>query len=277
MATKAQIKRKLERLDKSGRGTGWGPDYRALICVHEMVSVGLAHRLVVWRYGRREFNLFSDAEKAAFLWHWFRPDTVEIYDQVKCDRAGTLAIARQLGVQHPQAIRGEPTILSTDLLVVRRTPRGFRERAISVKHEGYRLKDDDRKSLHIQQLYHLQRGREWRFCSSAGLNSAWARNLQWLFPAAEHVDRGKLTIGEIAAEEALLTEMRRPHFSAAEAQRAATARFDLAPTAAAGAFRRLIATHVLAVDINAPAFERLPPSAFRITRPAGNMAGISDV
>jgi hypothetical protein len=267
MKSHLQLTTRLERLEKSGRGTGWGRDYRSLLEVHEISSYGLIHRLACWRFGNRQFNLFANAEKAVFLHYWFDQSTVQIYDGVRCSRDATLDIARRLGVRHPEASRGVPAIVSTDLLIVRETADGLVERAVSIKYAGRKLKDKDHRNLLIQKIYHEERGREWRFSSNFGLNSNRARNLNWLFFAAERSDRGEITVGELHAQDAVLSELRsQPHRTAEEACRAATARFRLPAHAAAGAFRMLLATQALIADMDAPALLDLPPAAFSIRR-----------
>jgi len=251
-------------------------EFEPLIRVHEISSLGRVHRFVCTKFDGRQFNLFSDAELAAFLYYWWQPDTVEIYDQVKCKRDATIDIAKRLGIRHPEVTRGCPSILSTDLLAVSDVGGRYTERAVSVKRYGSPLRDMDRINLLLQKTYHEECGREWRFSENIGLNSNWASNLRWLFPYADRADRDEFTVGEIAAEDAVLTELLGGgHRTAFEACHQASRRFNLRPGAAAGAFRMLLASRVIVTDINAPSLLRLPPLAFHCCRRADTLNFVS--
>ena len=117
---KVWTEERIERLYKEGRGRGTSAEYRPLLEVHDVPSLGLARRAPGVTTGRVH-HLLSNVEYQFFLMLDWATDVDDIREQYPVDRELTQDMALTLRIKHP-CYPGTKvaTLMSTDFLVNRR-------------------------------------------------------------------------------------------------------------------------------------------------------------
>lgn len=172
----------LERFQREGRGTGTYADYTPWHRVSrgDPSSKGRSH-LIVWRNRQRE--LLSDQEWGGLNFAGMVPGLVDLVEQFPINQdpaphdlsrwqvgcglkqfPGTLEIATELGIKHPQLTEGDIThtwTSTTDLLlVIRNADRSLELLAVSCKPSSA-LSKRAKELLRLEKTYWNQRGVEW--------------------------------------------------------------------------------------------------------------------
>lgn len=227
-------------------------------------SRGRVHRLGDARYGN--VYLASDAELAAYLFEYFQPDTSHIATQVDCEPTATQRIALEKEVPHPRDQKSRPWTISTDLVVSRTIEGVVKREAINVKHVSYTPNKRFRALCAVEATYHHERGASWRLCISRGLNTNWARNLLYLYPAADDFYRNGFSEMDAALHAIFLRGLRSPEYANTirDLCRHLTREFRLEPGAAVRAYRSLLATRRIWTDMNVRDLMEVPPAAVQI-------------
>ncbi|EYC50034.1 transcriptional antiterminator [Hylemonella gracilis str. Niagara R] len=116
---------------KQGRGTGSGPDYLPFLQIERtgFQSHGRSHLIFNQKIGRQH-HLLSDLELLNFLLAWsLKPNDIREqfplqafdfdpqFSLLTPSARGSIQIARDLGIRHPQITRDCPRVMTTDLLV----------------------------------------------------------------------------------------------------------------------------------------------------------------
>jgi len=116
---KVWTEERIERLYKEGRGRGIGAEYRPLLEVHDVPSLGLARRAPGATTGRVH-HLLSNVEYQFFLMLDWAADVDDIREQYPVDRELTQDMALTLRIKHPcYPGTNVATLMSTDFLVNR--------------------------------------------------------------------------------------------------------------------------------------------------------------
>jgi len=242
------------------RGIAYSPP----LVVRELPKMGRVHRVACWRFGQRQFHLAADTEHATFLHEYFREGVVDIRERVPAELDRTMIIAARMGLKHPGSV-GHPRVLLTDLVVTVDTDGRSLDEAVKVRRAGVDIGPDTEGELAILSQYWEERGVQLFTALSHGLDSTWARNLAWLYPAREYVERAGVSEAERHAQRVLLGELTGlRHMTAGDACSAATRHRGLVPGASMRAFRQLLATGQLLTDLRAAALWDQPPSSFII-------------
>lgn len=146
--------KKIEQLEKEGRGKGEGATYIPWLQVFDFPSKGNSRR-VFSRLTNRVHHLFSDIEWHAFLLMEFAHDVKDIREQYPLPRKETLEIAARLGIKHPTYPGTRvPAVMTSDFLVKRATrdSRGRLE-AYNCKSSGEAEEFRSLEKLEIQRAY----------------------------------------------------------------------------------------------------------------------------
>lgn len=174
---------------RQNRGRGFGADFQPWVKVHDLPSLGLCSRI---KYNGRTAHYLSGLEKqAAFDFRW-NPAVIDIREQTRVDTEHTLAIAREMGVEHPVDIKTKgPFVCSTDFhLTVRGVDGIEREVARSVKpvadlELGVARTDDRRRKvmatlikLEIERRYWVGLGVDWALVTDKDLSAVRCSNIQ---------------------------------------------------------------------------------------------------
>lgn len=116
---KAWTEERIERLYKEGRGRGAGAQYRPLLEVHDVPSLGLARRAHGVTTGRVH-HLLSNVEFQFFLMLDWAADVDDIREQYPINRELTQDMALTLRIKHPcYPGTNVATLMSVDFLVDR--------------------------------------------------------------------------------------------------------------------------------------------------------------
>ncbi|SIO45750.1 heteromeric transposase endonuclease subunit TnsA [Paraburkholderia phenazinium] len=239
-----------------------GMAYSPPLVVRELPKMGRVHRVACWRFGQRQFHLAADTEYATFLHEYFREGVMDIRERVPAELDRTVLIAARMGLKHPGGY-GNPRVLLTDLVVTVDVEGRLADEAVKVRRSVSDPGPDTEIELAILSQYWEERGVRLFIVLSHGLNSVWARNLAWLYPAREYIERVGVSEAERHAQRIVLAELARScHMSAGDACSAATRERGLVPGASMRAFRQLLATGQLLTNLRAPALWDQSPSSF---------------
>lgn len=174
----------LERFLREGRGTGTFTDYSPWhqVSRSDPSSLGRSH-IIVWRERQRE--LLSDGEWTGLNFASMLRNLVDVVEQFplcqenspfelsrwdirvgQAEFPGTIAISKQLGIEHPTLKEREDKRLwtsTTDLLLVLRRPDGMLELlAISCKPGTVAdLSNRAKQLLELEKSYWFARGVQW--------------------------------------------------------------------------------------------------------------------
>lgn len=189
-----------------GRGLGTFESYIPWhrVSRSDPASRGRSH-LITWR--GRHYELLSDGELLAFLFctpllalgddlrEQFplsleaAPHELAAYDAryAAQECPGTLDIAKQLGIRHPQCRgsgRSAPWVMTTDLLKMRCAADGARSLLAVACKDGSALPKRDRELLTIEKEYWSQRDASWLFLSRDLYHPSVGETLQRTWPWA---------------------------------------------------------------------------------------------
>ncbi|WP_341865855.1 hypothetical protein [Paraburkholderia steynii] len=178
-----------------------------------------------------------------------------------------------MNVSHPRDRAGKMWTISTDLVVTSERDEKTIKGAVNVKHFLFDTSERRFRALcTVERAYYRQQGATWSLCLSRGLNTAWARNLLWLYPLADEYYRRGFTDAETIAHAILLRGLRRfSHLNTMmEACFHITKESGLRPGAVVRAYRSLLATRHIWTDMNVQDLMAASPSAIRVLqKPVG--------
>lgn len=194
----------LERFERQGRGRGTGSEYDPWHQVRraEPASRGRSH-LISWLLDRLH-HFLSDNELVVFaLTLMLGPEDLReqfplaleshpvermAYEpqSVPTWTPGTLEIARELGIKHPDT-RGQGKVadwvLTTDLVVTLRMPNGKRSLvAIAVKQEGELKHERTLEKLRIEREYWVRQEVNWLLITPEMINREAAETIKASMP-----------------------------------------------------------------------------------------------
>jgi hypothetical protein len=233
-------------------------------------SSGRVHRIGNARDENDYAYLASDCEFATYLYFYFSSKVANIATQVDCEPGQTRRIALELGIEHPKNRRKRPWMISTDLLVTFVDNGKTWQEAVNVKHRAFDVSERRFRNLcSIEARYHHERGAKWWLCRSNGLNTNWARNYLWLYPAADDFYRSGLIQEQVRIRDLFLRRLRRPRgaHTVRDLCRMMTESDGLETGAAVSAYRSLLATQTIWCDMNVEDLLLVPPGAVTPLQP----------
>lgn len=227
-------------------------------------SSGRVHRIPAARFGSELVYLASDCELATWLYFFFQPDVRHLATQVDCEPDDTRRIALECGLKHPRDRRGRPWTISTDLIVTRDDAGGVKTEAINVKPGDFDITNQRFSRLcEVEARYHYERGASWSLVRSRGLNTNWARNFFYLYPAADAFYRKGFTDIQMEVQARVLRRLKRPNNASTvrDICRHLTREQHWEPGAAVAAYRALLATRTIWTDMNVADLLSVSPCA----------------
>jgi hypothetical protein len=216
-------------------------------------SSGRVHRISAARFGRELVYLASDCELATWLYFFFQPDVRHLATQVDCEPGDTRRIAAECGISHPRDVQGRPWTISTDLVVTRDSAGSAKTEAINIKPNDFDITQERFQRLcEIERCYHFERGASWSLIRSRGLNTNWARNFFYLYPAADAFYRKGFSDKQLHVQTRVLRRLMRPNGAPTvrDMCRHVTQEEKLEPGAAVAAYRALLATRKVWTNMN---------------------------
>jgi hypothetical protein len=254
--------KRISKYARAGRGTGSGSNYTPWLTTADVPSIGRSHR-AFWSKTERVHHFLSDNEYASFLRHCYEDDVVDIREQFPLDRIETILIAEVLGIRHPvDRVSRTPLVMTTDLLVTRKTPRGLREYAYAVKEDKDLQSLRTIEKLEIERIYWAMRGIVCKIQLRSELKTNAALNLAWIFDSDASVESGSAWIARIKSQ--LKSAVRLyPASPIRLACRLLDNQLGLAIGTALAVVRALLARKELLVDLNlAPPLAEISCSHF---------------
>lgn len=180
--------KRISKYIRTGRGMGSGSDYTPWLTTADVPSIGRSHR-AFWSKTERVHHFLSDNEYASFLQHCYEDDVIDIREQFPLDRTETILIAEVLGVHYPvDRVSRTPLVMTTDLLITRKVPRGLREYAYAVKEDKDLQSLRTIEKLEIERIYWATRGVAWKIQLRSELKTNAALNLAWIFDSDASVE-----------------------------------------------------------------------------------------
>lgn len=147
-----------EKKIKEGRGSGTGADWQAWIKYGEIASKGNKSRQIEGRH-RRPVLTLSDVETSLLDVLDCDPRVKEIYDQYPLNREATLAIAEEIGVDHPRCTgTGTMLTMTSDFVVDYDGPKGVQRVPIQCKHTSNLRDFNTAEHMEIERRYWARQG-----------------------------------------------------------------------------------------------------------------------
>jgi len=240
------------KLAEQRRATDTG-EYVRWFHTRDMPGAGIKTRIVCEKAAADELHLMSEAEHAAFLEAWWRPDVVTIFDQYALDRKKTRRAAASINLDHPTySCSREPAVLSTDLVLVTRSGNSYAREAWSVKSASPDGTARLTRSQAIERRTWLDEGASYKAVTAHGMHANRSKNLAWIFRAVNETVGRALSGEEIAARRAILRVIReRRPMSMLEACRTVDRMLALPAGSGATAFRQLAGEKLVRFDLEA--------------------------
>jgi len=178
MAVQKWSEKKIEQLQKEGRGQGQGADYRPWLEAFDFSSSGHTRRIRSPKTGR-EHVLFSDIEYRFFLCAEWSRQVVDIREQFPLDRTLTQTIADQLGIRHPCYPNTHvPAVMTADFLLTLNRGDTTEEVAINLKPDGEAESQISLEKMELQRSYFEELGVEHHLILKSAIPANAARNIE---------------------------------------------------------------------------------------------------
>lgn len=257
---------KIARFEKEGRGRGSGADYLPWLTIQDVPSIGRRSRVFTPLTGR-EHHLLSDIETSVFfVFHWH--DTViDLREQFPLDRAETRRLAAALGVSHPKDRHtGVDLVMTLDLLV----DTGAAASPVCVPVSCKTAEDlEDRRTLEkleIERLYCRQRWGSWHLMTNRDYSKQYVQNLRWIHEmiSLEDLEAPHPQYWIDCCSSVLRTLRASPGKSLRGALDAAESNRRLRSGDALSAFRHLLATKKVSMDLMVPFDDHMPVAALTL-------------
>lgn len=258
---------KIARFLREGRGSGSGADYLPWLTIQDVPSSGRRSRVFTPLTGR-EHHLLSDIETSVFfVLHW-NDAVLDLREQFPLDRAETRLIAAELGVPHPRDPHtGVDTVMTLDLLVDVSAAAG--SSCIPISCKSYEDLEDRRtlEKLEIERLYSQRRWGGWHLMTNRDYSKQYVQNLRWVHEMCSltNLEAPHPHYWTDCCDSVLRALRSSPGKSLRGALDAAEASRQLRSGDALTAFRHLLATKKVAMDLMVPFDDHMPVAALTLT------------
>lgn len=235
---------------REGRGQGEGANYIPWFLVREFSSRG--YRTVTWSAKfLRKIHLFSMLEWWVFLLLEWDQAVISLKEQLPLDRDITRELAPTLGIKRHPRVGKVDVVMTTDFLVVMRSPQGDRKVAIAVKWLKDLRKRRVIEKLEIERAYHAAHDTEFKIMTERDISRVLVNNLDFV----RHMLRPGSMLDIPAASMVAADTVMRPHLGLKTWScmcEDCDKTLDLKPGTAARIARYLIATNAWPVDLTQP-------------------------
>lgn len=240
----------IAKRHREGRGQGEGANYVPWFLVREFSSRG--YRTVTWSTKfLRKIHLFSMLEWWVFLLLEWNPAVISLKEQLPLDRKITREIAAMQGIKRHPRVGKVDVVMTTDFLVVVRSPEGDRKLAIAVKW----LKDLRNRrvieKLEIERAYHAAHDTEFKIMTERDISRELVKNLDYIRQVLRPGSLLDIPTATVMAADTVM----RPHLGLKTWARTcedSDKALDLKPGTAARIARYQIATRTWPVDLTQP-------------------------
>lgn len=179
---RATTEKSIKKREKEGRGQGRGVNYKPLLHIQDVASIGLSTRIKGWHTGRIH-HFLSKLEFMFFLILEWSATVVDIREQFPLDREMTMAIAKQLGIKHPTDPKTKvPIVMTTDFMVTVTKGHKLMDLARCVKYEKDLGHQRVLEKLEIERMYHQVTRTDWGIVTEHEVHPTIAENVKWVHP-----------------------------------------------------------------------------------------------
>ncbi|TWT08193.1 heteromeric transposase endonuclease subunit TnsA [Planococcus sp. CPCC 101016] len=173
--------KKIQKLEKQGRGTGVLSEYIPWITTQDFNSFGLTTRTMGWKT-KRIHHFFSNNELNYFYSLEWCDRVIDIREQFPLNREDTWSLAAEKGIKHPtNNVDGMPYTMTTDFLITVEFPEGKKEYARTVKPSDELKKMRVMEKFEIERSYWTQRNIDWGIVTEKEISQGLAANMEWLY------------------------------------------------------------------------------------------------
>jgi TnsA endonuclease N terminal/TnsA endonuclease C terminal len=174
----------IERRLQKGFGCGNGITYRPWLRVSDVPSRGTSTVVTGWKHGR-EHHFLSQNERRYFLLLEWSDSVLDIREQFPLlPILDTQRIASSLGIRHP-AQNGQPTVLTTDFMIIARVGDDLVHFARTVKASSELCNARQLEKFEIERCYYEERGIDWGIVVADDLPEALCWNIRWIHDSRE--------------------------------------------------------------------------------------------
>lgn len=258
---------KIAHFEKEGRGRGSGANYLPWLTIQDVPSRGRRSRVFTPLTGR-EHHLLSDIETSVFfVFHW-NDAVLDLREQFPLDRAETRRIAAELGVPHPKDPHTDvDTVMTLDLLVDVKAAASTL--CIPVSCKSFEDLEDKRtlEKLEIERRYSQARWGGWHLMTNRDYSKQYVKNLRWVHEmiSLENLEAPHPQYWTDCCNFVLHTLRASPGKSLRGALDAAESNRRLRSGDALTAFRHLLATKKVSMDLMVPLDDHMLVSALTLT------------
>jgi TnsA endonuclease N terminal/TnsA endonuclease C terminal len=172
--------KRIQRMEKLGRGQGEGEEYKPWIYIQDFPSQGLATRGKGWKTNRIH-QFLSKLERDYFYVLEWDPFVVDIREQFPLAREDTLYIAENKGLKHPtDPTSSVPIVMTTDFLITVDSSSGMKHFARTIKPSKELENVRTIEKFEIERSYWLEHGVDWGIVTEKEIPKNLLVNVEWL-------------------------------------------------------------------------------------------------
>jgi hypothetical protein len=175
----------IRKREKEKRGQGRGANYKPLLFIQDVPSLGLATRIKGW-HTNRIHHFLSKLEFTYFLNLEWSITIVDIREQFPLEREVTMEISKQLGIKHPIDPKTKvPIVMTTDFILTIKRGHKLIDMARCVKYGKDLANQRVLEKLEIERMYHQVKKTNWGIVTENEVNATLAGNVEWIHPYRE--------------------------------------------------------------------------------------------
>lgn len=259
---------RIMRFYREGRGFGTGKNYKPFWTVADVPSEGRSHRVYCPKT-ERDSHLLSDIEYYAFLREWWDDNVIDIQEQFPFyDRSESLEIAARCGIKHPiDRHSGTLWIITTDLVITRRTPQGVKQIAYAVKDSKELANERTLELLEIERRLWERREIPWFILTDREVKNTFTLNLAWILNPknlSQNNLHGKMINFDLIKRELILAQSAYPLTPIRLLCRIVDEKLAFKTAVSLGVFRQLLGAKIITIDLNLAHIQDLPAQSFMV-------------
>lgn len=172
--------KKINEMEKEGRGQGTGEHYKPWINIQDFPSSGLATRSKGWKTNRIH-QFLSKLERSYYYVLEWNDSVVDIREQYPLTREDTWIIANEKGIKHPTDPKSQtPIVMTTDFLITIKDSKGTRHVARTIKPSSELENERTIEKFEIERTYWEDRGIDWGIITEKEIPKDMVENVEWL-------------------------------------------------------------------------------------------------
>jgi hypothetical protein len=270
----------ITRLQREGRGTGHGPNYKPWILTTDMYSLGRTHELYSHKT-RRQHQLLSDGERDAFLLLEWSQDIIDIREQLPLPRDITRGLALENALRHPHYPGTHvPVVMTIDFVVTKLVNGQETSEAFSVKVQEDLNKPAVVERLELERVACQGLGMPYRLLVKERMPQAKLKNIRWIRDAQLDRDAIEPFPGFYEQHQVRMWQditNRRYQGSLADYCAEYDRRYSVELGTALRVARMLLSSRTLVMDLNNAQPQCAPMASFTLTALQGRLRAVGGI